>query len=392
MVMTRIRRLLAGPMLLPLAACDGGGAGDGSGAIVLGVAGPLELVYGRSMRQAAEMAAAELNAAGGVDGRPIELVIRDDAADARRAIAIANEFVADARISAVIGHITSGATLAAAGIYNTPENGLLSVSPTASSPLITNAGPWTFRVCPSDLEHGPALADWVRERLGRTRASVLYANDAYGRGVLASFADAFDDAGGTVVGNDPFLPIYVQESGFLDPYIERALARRADALVIGGLADEAIEIIRSARRLGFSGPILGADGLLGVEEAGAVSEGVFVSTPFLPDMPALATQRFVAAYRELYGADPDAYAALTYDALKLVAHAIGEVGTEREAIRDWIEGLGSERAPYDGVTGPIGFDENGDVEGKPVVIGVVRGGAVVTARASAVASTGEGGP
>jgi len=362
-----------------LVACRGGGDGAGGDTVVIGVAGPLELVYGRSMRQAAEMAAEELNAAGGIDGRRIELVIRDDAADAQQAISIANEFVDDARIVAVVGHITSGATLAAAGIYNAPENGLVEISPTASSPLVTNAGPWTFRVCPSDLEHGPALAAWLRERLGRQRAEVLYANDAYGRGVVESFARAFTGAGGTLVGTDPFLPNYVQQAGFLDPYVERGMARNAQGILIGGLADEAIEIIRTARRLGFTGPILGADGLLGVEEAGEVSEGVFVSTPFLPDMPAPLTQQFVAAYRERYGSDPDAYAALTYDALKLVAQAVGEVGSGREAIRDYIEDVGSDRRAYDGVTGRIAFDANGDAEGKPVVIGVIRGGAVVTA-------------
>lgn len=374
----RVRLGLILGVLVPLVASCGGGPG-GSGNVVIGVAGPLELVYGRSMRQAAEMAAEELNAAGGIDGRQIELLIRDDGADPQRAIGIANEFVDHPGVVAVVGHITSGATLAAAGIYNAPENGLVEISPTASSPLITTAGEWTFRVCPSDLEHGPALAHWLRETLGRNSAEVLYANDAYGRGVVESFARAFVNTGGRVVGTDPFLPTYVAEPGFLDPYIERSIARRVEGLVIGGLADEAIEIIRSARRLGFSGPILGADGLLGVEEAGAVTEGVFVSTPFLPDMPATATQTFVAAYRERYGDAPDAYAALTYDALHVVVQAVREVGTSRTAIRDYIAQVGTERPAHNGVTGRIAFDANGDADAKPVVIGVVRDGAVVTA-------------
>ena len=371
--------------------CDAiGGGGGGSGNVVIGLAGPLELSYGQSMKQAAEMAAEEINAAGGIDGRTLELVIRDDAADPQRAIPIANEFVANESMVAVVGHITSGATLAGAGIYNAAANPLLELSPTASSPLITQAGDWTFRVCPSDLEHGPALADWLRTRLGRSRADVLYANDAYGRGVLDSFVRAYAQAGGTVVGTDPFLPDYVAQAGFLDAYVERAVARRADALVIGGLATEAIEVIRAARRLGFTGPILGADGLLGVEEAGAVAEGVYVSTPFLPDMPSPATQQFVAAYREKFGADPDAYAALTYDAVKLVAAAVAAVGSDRQAVRDWVAAVGNGNS-FEGVTGNIGFDENGDVAQKPVVIGVIRNGAVVTAnttgaRAGAVAA------
>lgn len=360
-------------------ACGGNGSG-GNGNIVIGLAGPLELSYGRSMQNAARMAAEEINAAGGIDGRQIELIIRDDAADPQQAIVIANEFVANPAIVAVVGHITSGATLAGAGIYNAVENGLLEISPTASSPLITEAGEWTFRLCPSDLEHGPALAQWLRSRLGARSAHVLYANDAYGRGVRESFVDAFRAQGGAILGTDPFLPVFVaQNVNFFDPFIERAIARRANAIVVGGLAPEAIDIIRSARAHGFAGRILGADGLLGVEEAGEVAEGVYVSTPFLPDMPGPATQVFVEAYRQRYGTAPDAYAALTYDALMLVAQAISEEGTDRAAIRDWVAGVGSERPAYDGVTGRIAFDENGDVAEKPVVIGVVRGGAVVSA-------------
>lgn len=381
-VFRRAKLILAIGCGLTAIACSEAG---GSGNVVLGLAGPLELTYGRSMQQAAEMAAGEINAAGGIGGRQLELVVRDDGADPQRAIEIANEFVANEAMVAVVGHITSGATLAGAGIYNAPEHGMVELSPTASSPLITEAGEWTFRVCPSDLEHGPALADWLRS-LGGDRAAVMYANDAYGRGVLESFVAAFERAGGSVVGTDPFLPDYVAEAGFLDPYVERADARDADAIVVGGLANEAIEVIRSARRLGFGGPILGADGLLGVEEAGAVAEGVYVSTPFLPDMPGAATQEFVAAYRARYGSAPDAYAALTYDAVMLVARAIGESGGDRRAVRDWIAGVGTDRPAYDGVTGRISFDENGDVDAKPAVIGVVRGGAVVSAQGATVAA------
>jgi branched-chain amino acid transport system substrate-binding protein len=368
------------------AAACGERAGGGSGQILIGLAGPLELTYGQSMQRAAEMAAEEINAAGGAGGRQIQLVIRDDAADGERAIVIANEFVANPDIVAVIGHITSGATLAAAGIYNAAENPLLELSPTASSPLISDAGEWTFRVCPSDLEHGPALAAWATQ-LGARSANVMYANDAYGRGVLESFIAAYRRGGGRIVGSDPFLPTFVEQAGFLDPYIERAVSHRAEALVIGGLATEAIEVITSARRLGFRGPILGADGLLGVEEAGAVAEGVYVSTPFLPDMPAPATQQFVAAYRERFGVAPDAYAALTYDALKLLARAIGEAGPDRRELRDRVAGVGREHAAFEGVTGRIAFDENGDVADKPVVIGVVRDGTIVTANGVARAAT-----
>jgi branched-chain amino acid transport system substrate-binding protein len=279
-------------------------------------------------------------------------------------------------VAAVVGHVTSGAMLAAAPVYR--DSGLVSVSPSATSPDITRAGDWTFRVCPSDLEHGPALAEWLLGQLGRSRPAVLYANDAYGRGVLGSFADSFEGGGGTIVSRDPFLPVTTQDSTAVEPYIERAMARSADAIVIAGFADEAAAIIRAARRLGFGGPILGGEGLLGVEEAGAVTEGVYVSAPFLPDVTGATTADWVAAYGERYGTPPDAFAALTYDALRLVAAAIAGAGPDRTAIRDWLAEVGSSRAAFEGITGTIAFDANGDVPDKGVTIGRIQRGQVRT--------------
>lgn len=368
--------LLLSALLLGGGAACGGQPGD---AIRLGVAGPMELVYGRSMLRAAEMAVDEINAEGLLGSRRLELSVADDAADPSRAIEVATGFRDDPSVVAVIGHVTSGATLAAAEVYNDEENGLLELSPSASSPQVSDAGEWTFRVCPSDLEHGPALARWIRDRVGGSRAAILYANDAYGRGVLFSFTDAFSLAGGEVITRDPFLPSLMEEADAVDPYLRRAMREGLDALVIAGLADEAIAIIRAARRLGYTGPILGADGLVGIEEAGSVTEGILVSAPFLPDAPTPAARDFVDRYAERYGQPPDAYAALTYDAVRIVARAIAEAGTDRRAVRDYVASLGAGRPPFEGVTGAIAFDERGDVRDKPVHIGVIRDGRIRTA-------------
>lgn len=366
--------------LLASAACDRSDR-DGDATIRIGLAGPMEASYGQSVREGAELAIAHANAGGGVrGGRRVELVVRDDEADPSRAIDVATELVADPSIVAVVGHVNSGTTRAASRIYNRAGGELLEISPTATSAELTGAGPWTFRVCATDLRHGPALAAWARE-LGHRRAAVLYANDAYGRGMLSSFASAFRNAGGTIVSDDPYLSALVDSVDLLRPYLDRALARRVDVLMVAGELDVALPALQLARSMGFTGPLMGGDGLLGLEEEAPNATSVYISTGFLPDQPGEAAQRFVAAYREQYGTLPTGDAALAYDAATIVLRAIDEVGGDRRAVRDFVAEIGQDRPPFQGVTGTIAFDRNGDVVNKEVAVGTIRDGRLVSARA-----------
>ena len=382
--MTRLKPFALAALALPLlfAACgrDGGG-----GEIVIGVAGPITKANGRSMKLAAEMAAAEINAAGRVRGRPIRLEFGDDEGDASKAIEVARALRGNPEVVAVVGHVNSAASLKAAGIYNAAAGSegdpVAQISPASSSPQLTQAGEWTFRVCPTDLEFSPVLAQWAAQRLGSRRAAVLYANDDYGQGVRASFEDAFRRGGGQVVSADPYLPAVYDRDDALDPYLVRAIRRGADALVIGGQAAEGTKIIAAARRLGYTGPILGSDGLTGVKDAGPVAEGVFVSSAFLPDRDSEKARKFVAEYQRRYNELPDHRGAMAYDVVYLLRDAIERVGTDRRAIRDYLARVGAEggNPAFEGVSGTIRFDENGDAKGKEVAVGVVRGGRLVSA-------------
>ncbi|HEX6747939.1 MAG TPA: ABC transporter substrate-binding protein [Longimicrobium sp.] len=372
-------------VLIPLAALLLAGCGKGGGEVVIGIAGPLNKPNGRSMKLAAQMAADEINRQGGIDGRQVRLEFGDDDADPAKAIEVARALRENAAVVAVVGHVNSAASLKAASIYNAVNNDsvggspVLQISPASSSPQLTNAGDWTFRICPTDLEFSPALARWA-VRLGRRKAAVLYANDDYGQGVMTTFADAFGRDGGAVVSRDPYLPAVYESPGALDPYLQRALQRGADALVIGGQAPEGLKIIAAARRLGFTGPILGSDGLTGVKDGGPVAEGVFVSSAFLPDRPADKAQQFVNAYRQRYREMPDHRGAMTYDVIYLLKDAIEHSGAGRQELRDYVAGIGSSHPEFAGVSGTIKFDRNGDVVGKEVAVGVVRNGQLVTAR------------
>jgi branched-chain amino acid transport system substrate-binding protein len=378
----KIRRLV----LFPLVAAVLAGCGKRGGEVVIGIAGPLNKANGRSMKLAAQMAADEINAAGGIDGRRVRLEFGDDDADPGKAIEVARHLRENPAVVAVVGHVNSAASIKAATIYNAENNDsvggapVVQISPASSSPALTGAGEWTFRICPTDLEFSPALARWAA-RLGKRRAAVLYANDDYGQGVMTTFDDAFARGGGAVVSNDPYLPEMYNDAGTLDPYLTRALRRGADALVIGGQAAEGVKIIAAARRLGFTGPILGSDGLTGVKDAGSVAEGVFVSSAFLPDRPAQKAQQFVQAYRQRYNNElPDHRGAMTYDVIYMLKDAIEHAGTGRRAIRDYVAAIGISRPKYEGVSGTIQFDKNGDVVGKEVAVGVVHNGQLVTAR------------
>jgi branched-chain amino acid transport system substrate-binding protein len=389
-VARKLRRVTAPLALAGLAACGAGGA---EVPIHIGLAGPVNQPNGRSMHLAAQMAIDEINLEGGINGRPLALVVKDDEANQEKAVAVATELKDDPRVVAVVGHINSFATRAAARIYNDEQRGVVELSPASSAPEISEAGDWTFRVCPTDLQHAPALADWVYNRLGRSRAAVLYTNDAYGRGIVDVFAQAFERAGGTVVARDPFLPQIVDSIG-VDPFLERAIRNRMDALIIAGQAEPALSIIRAARRLGYRGPILGADGLTNLREAGSIAEGVYVTSAFLPDRPTEEARRFVDAYVQRYGELPDHRGAMTYDAIRLLARVLREIdasstlGTQpsmretvtvRRAIRDYLAGVGTRYPAFEGVSGTIRFDEKGDVVGKDVAVGIIRNGQIVTA-------------
>jgi len=345
----------------------------------IGLAGPFSEARGTSMRLAAELAVSEINAAGGLRGRPVELVILDDSATSARAVTVARELVADPSVVAVVGHLTSGATLAAAPIYGGPDP-VTVISPSASSPLLSEAGPWVFRVCPTDAAHGTRLAEWAREHVGARRAAMMYTNDDYGRGVRDEFTSAFTALDGQVVTNDP----YLDDLPSFAPYLERLRQRGgAGVLVIAGDRDGAARILATREQLGLDLTVLGGDGIAGIEQLGSLAEGVFISTAYLADQPGEANATFVQAYRAATGGMiPDHRGAGTYDAIGLIAAAVEAVGTSRQRVRDYLAGVGTERPAFEGVTGRIVFDEHGDVPNKSITIGVVRSGVLRSADGS----------
>jgi branched-chain amino acid transport system substrate-binding protein len=358
---TYVKRVASSALFLVVAACS-----SESGTITIGAAGPWTTGYGGNNRKGIDLAVEEINRNGGIDGRPLALVARDDEANGEKATAIAREFVANSDIIAVVGHVNSGTMVSAARVY---DGDLAAIATTASSPELSGISDWTFRVIPSDSVSAIDIANFAT-KMGRRRAAILYENDSYGRGLAASFQRNFS---GQIITADPI----ASGAGDVEPYIAFFERAQPDLVFVAGTDASGIALMRAARARNYAVDFMGADGWTPLVEEPA-AEGAWIGAPFSPLDPRPEAQKFVAAYRAKYGTMPDGNAALAYDATYLLARAIAEAGSDRKAIRDW---LASMSEPYAGVTGPIRFGPNGDPIGKGVVMTRVRNGSLVVAEA-----------
>lgn len=350
--------------LLLLVAVLSGCRTDGGDAVVLGAAGPWKEGYGLMNQRGITLAVDEINGRGGVDGRPVRVVLRDDDGDGSRAAAIAQEFLTTPELVAVVGHVNSGAMVAAAKIY---DRGLPAVATTATSPDLTGISRWTFRVISSDSANGIDLARFAAT-LGRRRAAILYENNSYGRGLANAFRRNFR---GDIISVDP---IADDETNF-EPFVAFYVREQPDLVFVAGTEASGMAFLREAKKQRLTSVFLGGDGWTGVVADPAAAEGAYVGTPFAASDPRLEAQRFVDAFRAKYQMDPDGNAALAYDATMLLADAVARVGLDREAIRDHLAALRAENA-YPGVTGAIRFRNDGDPVGKGFVMTRILGGSL----------------
>ena len=353
--------VLAAALVLGVSA----GCGSRSSTVTLGAAGPWSEAFGLMNKRGMELAVDEINARRLLEGQTLRLLDRNDEGDGAKAATIAQEFVDNPDVLAVVGHVTSGAMVAAAKVY---DGHLAAVATSATSPDLSGISPWAFRVISSDSTNGLDLARFVGT-LGRRRAAILYENDAYGRGLIESFRRNFD---GQVVSVDP---ISAQTSDF-EPYVAYYKRVKPDVVFVAGTEVTGIAFLREARRQALDAMYVGGDGWTGIVADTAASEGSYVGAPFTALDPRPEARRFVTAYTRKFGAAPDGNAALGYDATMVLARAIAQAGPDRKRIRDYLASLDAESA-YPGVTGPIRFLENGDPVGKSLVMTRVHLGSLL---------------
>ncbi len=359
-------RLALPAAVLMLTACGSGGGAP----IVLGAAGPWAEAYGAMNKRGVELALEHLNARAEHKKRPVEVVFRDDQGNGAKATAVAQEFVDNPTVLAVIGHVNSGAMVAAAKVY---DGHLPAVATTATSPDLSGISPWTFRVISSDSANGLQLAKFAT-KLGRRRVAILYENNAYGRGLTESFTRNFT---GHVVSIDP-----VSDAGNqnFEPFVSYYQQVKPDLVFVAGTDASGITLVREVRRQRLDVDLLGGDGWTGLSVDTANAEGVWVGTPFTAEDPRSDSRRFVDAFKAKFGHTPDGNAALAYDATMLLVHAVQKVGPDRAKIRRFLASA-SPREAYRGVTGTLRFHPTGDPIAKSFVMTRIRSGALVLADA-----------
>jgi branched-chain amino acid transport system substrate-binding protein len=354
--------------LLALAAC--GGIKD---PYVVGAAGPWKQGYGLQNLQGVQLAAEEINKAGGINGHPFQVIARDDDGDGTLAARIAQEFVRNRRISAVIGHVNSSGMLSSARVY---DGQLPAVATSATSPDLTGISTWVFRIISSDSLNGIALATFANKfatRNGPATAAVIYENNTYGRGLADSFRRSFH---GVLLSLDPInadLPS-------AEPYIAYLKTRKPKIVFVAGRVASGLKILQEAKRQGFNPVFVGGDGWQGIVSDTATAEGTYIGMSFTPEDPSPAARAFVAAFEKKFGTPPDAHAALAYDATKLIAQALREQGPNRKGIRNYLRSLNRDDA-YAGLTGPVFFEDTGDPVGMRYRVLRVHNGLLTVAEA-----------
>jgi branched-chain amino acid transport system substrate-binding protein len=285
--------------------------------------------FGEASLRGARLAVDELNASGGVLGRPVELVVEDNRSLAGESATAAKKLISRDRVAALVGECSSARTLEAASVAQ--ASGVPLVTPAATSPRITQVGDEIFRVCFADPFQGRVIATFARRRLGLGRAALLVDSSApYSVGLAEYFSRTFTALGGEIVATQSYMG---SETDFR-AQLTAIRAARPDALFLPGYYVAAGLVARQARELGMKATLLGGDGFEApqlLEIGGAALEGTYYATHFAVESTGKASRGFVEAFRGRYGTVPNGLAALTYDAVRLVADAIGRAGTTEHA-------------------------------------------------------------
>jgi len=356
----KIVRLLLAGTLMAMACSPGREAqtADTTGDIPVGAYAALtggEAAFGTATINGVKIAADEINAAGGVLGRQIRLVIEDDQGRAEEAASVVTKLIAASNVAALIGENSSSQSLAAAPIAQ--KSGVPMISPSSTNPKVTEKGEYIFRVCFTDPLQGKALAAFVRNELKLDTAAILVDKKTdYSVGLAGVFRKEFEDAGGKIVAEQS----YSGGDTEFRPQLTTIRGASPQVVFIPGFYTEVGQIAIQARDLGLTVPLVGGDGwdsAAVIEIGGKAIEGSYFSDHYFVGDTRPVVQKFVAEYRKRYGKNPEANAALGYDALYIWANAAKRANTlDRKAVRDQI----ATTKDYEGVAGTItmGADRN----------------------------------
>ncbi|MDN3576267.1 branched-chain amino acid ABC transporter substrate-binding protein [Chitinimonas viridis] len=406
--MTLARYSLIATAVLALAACgkqEEAPAPDAAGApaaaapagdevIKIGHAAPLTgniAHLGKDNENGVRLAIEELNAEGvEIGGKKVkfEMISEDDQADPKTATTVAQRFV-DAKVAGVIGHLNSGTTIPSSKLYS--DAGIPQISPSATNPQYTLQGFKTaYRVIANDVAQGGALGEFAATNLKAKKVAIIDDRTAYGQGLADEFEKAAKAKGVEVVGRE----FTTNQATDFMAILTTIKGKKPDVIFYGGMDAQAGPLTQQLKKLGIAAKVIGGDGFQTgeyIKLAGDNAEGQFASQPGMPKdkMPGFAD--FDKKYKAKFNTDIQIYAPFTYDATRLMVEAMKRAGSADPA--KYLPELA--KTDYQGVTGPIKFDEKGDIVGGQVTVYQVKAGkweAVATVGSPAAAPAAAAAP
>ena len=309
------------------------------------------------------MAADEINQAGGIGGRRIDVVIEDDRGSPEQAARLAGKLIDQDKVIAIVAGGTSGNSRAAAP--KAQASHIPFISPSSTDPAVTEVGDYIFRACFIDAFQGEVMARFAFNNLKAQKAAILFDfNSSYARGLTEYFEISFAKLGGQIVSKQS----YMQGDADFKGQLSSIRAAEPDVVYVPGYYGDVAIIAKQARAIGIKQPLLGGDGWDAPELwqlAGDALNGCYISSHYSVDDPSPAIQKFAHEYRLRYGnLSPDAHAALAYDAMRVLMDAIMKAGsTEADKIRSSL----AQTKDFAGVTGVISMDANRNAI-KPAVV------------------------
>lgn len=311
--------------------------------------------YGQNFKKAMTLGLEWINADGGIDGRPIELVIGDSKGDPKESAALAQKFTSDKRIVAELGDFTSTSCLAAQPIYQ--RAGMVQLSPTSSHPSFAPGSPWSFGIIGTQAGEGPFMARYASETLGKKKMAVLHINNDWGIVAKDMFVKGAKAIGAEVV----VVEHYFEDERDFTGVLTKLRGMKPELIYICSMYNDAALISKQREKLGWTDvSVMGPGSLYSpklIEIGGGAVDSLYTSSLFFPKDPRPEVQKFVKGFEAKYDATPNLFAAIAYDAFNLLAATIRKSGTDRKAIRDEL----AKTKDFPAVAGNITFTEHGDV-------------------------------
>ncbi len=324
-----------------------------------------EAAFGTSADRGSRMAAEERNAAGGILGRPIEIVTVDDQSKNQEVNNCMMKLIQQDKVVAVLGEIASSNTIAAAP--SAMRNKIPLVSPGSTNPEVTKKGDYVFRICYTDEFQGKAIAGFAYKRLAAKRAAIITDQAAsYSISLSKIVKENFEKLGGAVA----IEVSYKKTDSDYNAQVNQALQAKPDVLFLTGYYTNVGNIVQTARKAGFTGPCVGGDGWDAdalYQIGGKALDNCYFTNHYSPDDPDPKIQTFVKKYESQHGAVPDAMAVLGYDAALVLFDAIQRAGsTEGPKIRDAL--AATKDVPV--LTGKVTIDANRNAQKGIVIVGI----------------------